>query len=321
MLSYSIDELLDIAHSALAETEVELSKVANMIAKQKNWREIFEDMKREHPSKDGLLPFYQRAVEEARNFVERCNLVTIPENESLEVVYTPPYLRTSFPLTGLNTTGPYDLEQKGFFYVTPVAEGLSPEEEERILGWPGNYGVLPVVVHETYPGHHLQFSRTQSVSSKISKQFTTSLFAEGWALYCEELMHEQGFYPHKKTRLYQLFGTLFRILRVLLDVKLHTQGMTLELGADLLMTQAKLDKSIALAEVKRYAMKPSEAMSYYIGKLEILKLREEYKNILEKRYDLRLFHDRLLSFGAIPLKLIRQRLIGQAPLLSSEDSL
>lgn len=310
MLDYTPEELSDLAQFYLAETEEKLNELAKKIDPYKSWQEIFLEMKGEHPEREEVIPFYRVTVNRARRFVIDENLVSIPQNECLKIVPTPIYLRPTHPYAAYEPPAPYEADQTGFLYVSPVDENLPPEEQEAKLSWPGVYGVDSVVAHETYPGHHLQLTLANSISSKVRKHFTTSQFKEGWALYCEEMMGEQGFYS-RKAHIFQLWAQSVRTLRVLLDVGLHCFEMGLSQAEETLRTKGVMERSAAVAEVKRYALKPTQPLSYLIGKLEILKLRKEYSRKVGRGFNPKDFHSRLLSFGSIPLRLIREGLIGK----------
>ena len=165
-------------------------------------------------------------------------------------------------------------------------------------------------IHEAYPGHHVQLVHSNRVKSKVRRQFGTVLFAEGWALYCEELMYEEGFITKPETRLLQLKNQLWRACRVVIDVGLHTKRMSFNQAVDMLVNVAKLEHTNAVAEVKWYTYHPTYPMSYIMGKMEILKLRDDYKKLKGRAFNLKKFHDQLLSYGTIPIQMVRERMLG-----------
>ena len=137
----------------------------------------------------------------------------------------------------------------------------------------------------------------------------TDLFAEGWALYCEELMSELGYYSDEE-RLVQLDWTLVRAARILIDVGLHTQGMTFDEAVAILTDKVHLERSLALNEVKRYTSLPTQPLSYLVGREKIFALRKEFQEKAPAEYSLKKFHDALLSHGTIPLKLVAEEMLG-----------
>jgi len=149
----------------------------------------------------------------------------------------------------------------------------------------------------------------------LRRVFSNTVYVEGWALYCEELMYEEGFYTDPKVRLLQLKDVLWRAARVVADVGLHCKGMGFEEAVDLLVKEAAIERVNAVAEVKRYTMSPTQPLSYLVGKLAILKLREKRRAEEGSGFSLKAFHDSLLSAGALPMKLVEEAVGAQQPTL------
>jgi uncharacterized protein (DUF885 family) len=308
-LPYIVDELPSIGDKIIRQTQAEMKSLAKRINAKKSWTEIVEDLKKKHPAKDNLLQFYKREMVRARNFVSKKDLVTIPKGESLSVIETAVFQRHTIPYAAYMSPAPFEKKQKGFFWVTPVNEKLPPSQQEEQLQGHNSYGAVLTALHEAYPGHHLQLVHSNKVKSKVRREFGTPLFAEGWALYCEELMYEKGFYTKPETRLLQLKDQLWRACRVVIDASLHTGKMSFNQAVDMLVKVAKLEKTNAIAEVKRYTYTPTQPMTYIMGKMEILKLREDFKNLKGRAFNLRKFHDQLLSYGTIPIQMVRERML------------
>jgi uncharacterized protein (DUF885 family) len=148
-------------------------------------------------------------------------------------------------------------------------------------------------------------------SSRLRQLADSPMFAEGWALYCEELMHEHGYYLDAVTRLYQLKDLLWRACRVVIDVGLHTGKMTFMQAVDYLIEQAMVERINALIEVKRYTMTPTQPSSYLLGKLQILGLRDEIQKKLGASFDQGQFHQQLLGVGTLPLALVREEILSR----------
>jgi uncharacterized protein (DUF885 family) len=308
-LPYTADDLLSMGNRIIKETQAEMKFLAKKINPQKNWTEIVADLKKKYPSKESLLEFYKKEMAKARDFVKKRDLVTIPKGESLSIVETPIFQRNVIPYGGYMSPAPFEKRQEGFFWVTPVNEKLPQKQQEEQLQGHNSYGAVLTALHEAYPGHHLQLVHSNKIKSKVRRQFGTSLFAEGWALYCEELMYEQGFYTKAQTRLLQLKDQLWRACRVVIDASLHTHRMSFDRAVEMLVDVAKLEKTNAIAEVKRYSYDPTQPMTYIMGKMEILKLRDDFKKLKGKAFDLKKFHDQLLSYGTIPVRMVRERML------------
>jgi uncharacterized protein (DUF885 family) len=311
MLDYSAEELLKVGWRQFEETEKAMAELAQRINRQKTARELLEIAKADHPKADELLDVYRREMARTRQFVVARDIVTIPKGESLKIEPTPPFLRGVLPYAAYMMPGPLEKIQQGVFLVTPVdPQSPKQEQEEKLKGH--YYGKLPVTaLHEGYPGHHLQLTYANSVGSLPRKlgSFISTLFIEGWAFYCEELMEQLGYINQPVQRLGRLSDQLWRAARIILDVSLHTNKMTVEEGIGFLVDKCGLERSNARAEVRRYTASPTQPMSYLIGKLEIVKLIGEYKN-RHPQASLKGVHDAVLSCGSLPPRLMRERLLG-----------
>jgi uncharacterized protein (DUF885 family) len=308
-LPYTADDLLPMGNRIIKQTQAEMRFLAKKIDPKKSWTKIVDDLKKKHPTKENLLKFYTKEMARARDFVKKRDLVTIPKGESLSVMETPIFERNTIPYGAYVPPAPFEKRQEGFFWVTPVNEKLPLKQQEEQLRGHNSYGAVLTALHEAYPGHHLQLVHSNKIKSKIRRQFGTSLFAEGWALYCEELMYDKRFYTKPQTRLLQLKDQLWRACRVVIDVSLHTNRMSFNKAVNMLVNVAKLEKTNAIAEVKRYTYTPTQPMTYVMGKMEILKLRDDFKKLKGKAFSLKKFHDQLLSYGTIPVQMVRERML------------
>jgi uncharacterized protein (DUF885 family) len=191
--------------------------------------------------------------------------------------------------------------------VTPVDPSLSPEQQEEVLRENDYADQIDTVVHETYPGHHLQQSFARLHPSLIRKMTDSAIFAEGWGLYAEELMAELGYYTDEQ-RLMQLEWTLVRAARIILDIGLHTQGMSVDEAIAFLTDRVHLEHELAVSEVKRYTLGPTQPLSYLVGREMIFKMRERYKARDPAAFTLKKFHSELLSHGSIAPGLIAREM-------------
>jgi len=305
MLPYDVEDVLQIGKEAKQMTEVELREVARAIDPNKTWWEIVEDIKGHYPKPSELLETYKNEMVATKKFIIEKKLVTIPVGEELEVIPTPPFDRPTIPYAAYMSPAPFEKQQKGFFYVTLVGDDLPREKQEEMLRGHSIYGIPVTALHEGYPGHHLQIVSSNRVGRKLRRLLGSSVFAEGWALYCEEMMYDEGFYSDPRTKLLKLKDQLWRACRVIIDVGLHTKSMNYTEAVNFLVNEAKLEKIHAEKEVTRYTYTPTQPLSYLIGKKQILELRKDYKK-MDKEFCLKEFHDRLLSFGTIPVVLIRE---------------
>ncbi|HEY5095087.1 MAG TPA: DUF885 domain-containing protein [Candidatus Eremiobacteraceae bacterium] len=304
LLPYDCGSLLAFGESTVRSTIAALEALARRIDPAGTWVDLVEKLRVDHPAEDRLLAEYRKGVLEARAFVAQRGLVTIPAGEELEVVDTPAFLSPTVPYAAYMAPGAFDVQQHGLYYVTPVSGQLSPAERAEALLGHNRFAMLLTNVHEAYPGHHVQLVCANKVPSEIRRLFDSNVFCEGWALYCEQLMLDEGMTDDPRVRLFQLKDQLWRACRVVIDVKLHTGRMSFDEAVAMLVDVAHLERPNAVGEVRRYTQSPTQPMSYLTGKQQIMELREAEKSRLGDAFALQAFHDRLLSFGTIPVSLI-----------------
>jgi uncharacterized protein (DUF885 family) len=308
VLEFDADSLLAFGRESVAQVEAEMKTLAAEIRAGAAPADLIEDFKKDHPAAEEVLDFYRAWMDRSRAFVVEKDLCAIPEGEELEVIPTPGFERAVIPYAAYMPPAPYEKRQKGFFYVTPVEPDAPAEEREQKLAGHNRVKVPVVALHEGYPGHHLQLCRANRVANRIRRETHSTPFIEGWALYCEEMMREQGFYEDLRMVLGQKKDTLWRAARVVLDASLHTGRMTYEEAVAFLVDKVSLERVNAEAEVNRYIYTPTQPMSYLVGKREIMALRDEYYR-KHPGSPLRAFHDRLLAVGSLPVRLVREAVL------------
>lgn len=280
-----------------------LDELATRIAPGKSWRQVVELLKRKHPSAAGLAVFAREAMQHALDFTITNSLVTVPHaarHAAIRVV-TGGQLSRTYPFGGYGGARPSRTGFTGTYFVSPPADWMDEEQAaERLRG--NHYAKTRVVaLHEVVPGHHLQsvVHRLRPLS-RFRRRFYSTVFGEGWALYCEETMHRSGFFD-LETRFAQLQMRLWRAVRVVVDVGLHTGRLTMAGAEQMLVEEAGLDPVNAEAEVLRYVDNPTRPMSYLVGFLMIDDLEAAERRRLGSGFDGRAFRDRLLAFGPVPL--------------------
>jgi uncharacterized protein (DUF885 family) len=309
MVDYDADGLIETGRGLLSGTENEMEAVAREIDPNRTVGDLLDAAKADHPTAEGLLQAYREAMEAARQYVLDHDIATIPEGESLKIIETPVYLRPLLPYAAYMPPGILEDKQDGLFLVTPVELDASPaEQESRLRGHA--YAKLPITaLHEAYPGHHLQlvWANRQKTIPRRMASFLSPLFIEGWAFYCEELMEELGYIGEPIQRLGRLKDQLWRAARIILDVSLHTRGMSVEDAVDFLVEKCRLERANAIAEVRRYTGSPTQPQSYLMGKLAIMEIIEDYRRA-NPGTSLRQMHDAILGCGSLPPRLMRQKL-------------
>jgi len=309
MVDYDAEELLATGWQLFKDTKHQMEQLAAQMDPNKTVEELLEESKQNHPSAERLLDVYRESMAEARQFVIDHQIATIPEGESIRIEPTPGFLRPVIPYAAYMMPGFLEEQQEGVFIVTPVEEGAdSGEAENKLRGHP--WADIPVTaLHEAYPGHHLQLIVSNTVNSLPRKLggFISTLFIEGWAFYCEELMEEHGFINLPIQKLARLQAQLWRASRIIIDSSLHTRKMSVAEAIHFLIEKAGLEPEDAKAEVWRYTTTPTQPQSYLMGKLQILEIIQAYKNHYPDS-SMQEMHDTLLRCGSLPPKLMRKRL-------------
>ena len=167
-----------------------------------------------------------------------------------------------------------------------------------------------LTLHESVPGHHLQISLAQEMENvpEFRKYDGYTAFAEGWALYCEHLGEEMGFYKDPYSKFGELTFEMWRACRLVIDTGIHSQGWSRQQAIDYLMANAGKDVHEATVEVDRYIASPGQALAYKVGQLRLLALRAEATRELGDKFDLRSFHDALLENGSLPLPILEDQM-------------
>jgi len=285
------------------ETTMQLAALAAELG-PRPWRELVDRLRDDAPETDSLVCAYQEEVDQARRFMAERGLVTIP-SVPVDVVPTPSFLVSLVPFVAYQPPPIYLPAQRGRLYVTRPAPALRGDAAARQRRGHCRHGIAAMVAHEAYPGHHLHLVTAQGLGSAVRRHLRTPIMVEGWALYCEELMGEVGYYRTPEQRLFQLVNLLWRAIRIVLDVGLHTRGMTPQEAVDYMVEHMPIERRSAEAEVQRYCAWPTYQLCYAVGRRELLRLRDAYREAVGADFDPRRFHDTLLEYGGLPVSLAR----------------
>ena len=298
---------------ALGQADLErnlerLAQVAESISPGLAVADVVADVSGSHPTAEGLLPDTREMLEDIRQSLIDLDLITIPSEDRCQVVETPTYMRYAF--AAMDTAGALETKAtESFYYVTPVEPEWTAVQQEEWLSTVYNYDNLRIIsVHEVYPGHfvhylHNRYGRDLPLVNRVANSYA---FVEGWAHYCEQMMVETDYAAGKpRLRLTQLLEALVRNCRYLCSIRMHTQGMSVDDATRFFMENAFMGEHPARMEAMRGTFDPGY-LSYTLGKLMILKLREDYRKEQGASFTLKGFHDKLLSYGAPPVSLLRQ---------------
>jgi uncharacterized protein (DUF885 family) len=312
MVDLPLDRLLQIAEADRQKNESAFQAVAKTIDASKTGDAVLAALQANHPSASALLDTTQRELDSLRQFIVDHHIITIPASEPARVKETPPFMRSTTSAS-MDTPGPFETATlAGFYNMTlPDAHWKAADREDFMRQW--YYAAITnVSVHEVYPGHYLQFLYAKRFPSDVRKVYGAATNSEGWAHYCEQMMLDERFHANEpKYRVAQLQDALLRNVRFIVGIKMHTQGMTVDDATKLFETQGHQPHPVAVSEAKRGT---SDALyGYYtMGKLAILKLRDDYKQKTGAAYTLQGFHDAFIALGPLPMPLMRKAMLGAA---------
>jgi uncharacterized protein (DUF885 family) len=315
MVDVPLDELLKIAEADLKKNQAAFTETAKQINPKKSPMEVQADVERDHPPAAKLLETTQSTLDEIGKFIVDKHIITVPTAAQAKVKETPPFLRAT-TFASMDTPGPFETHATDAYYnvTLPDPTWSAKDTEEYMRGW--YYPLISnVSVHEAWPGHYVQFLYAKSFPSDARKVFGANSIIEGWAHYCEQMMIEEGFHADDpKFHLAQLQDALLRDARFIVGIKMHTQGMTTAQAEEFFQKEGYQVAPVARSETKRGT---NDAMyGYYtMGKLMILKLREDFKAHQAQAgqpYSLQAFHDAFIKLGPLQLPLIRKALLGDA---------
>jgi uncharacterized protein (DUF885 family) len=289
----------------------ELRRCAVEIDGTEDWPAVLARLNKDHPpTPEAMRQTYAEWTERARQFLKEHALVTFPAGESCEVVPSPPFQRPVLAVASYQAPPPFSALLKGHFFVPFPPDGASEAEIQQRLESNNYSGIPTTAVHEAYPGHHWHLVVMKGHPSPVRRSFRTPYFTEGWGLYAEQMMREQGFFADPRHEMFQYEAMLFRAARIVVDTSLHLGEMSVPQAVDFMMTRANMPEPTARAEVARYCAWPTQASAYLTGCLEILRLRERYLAV--PGASLRGFHDLLAGSGALPIALAEDVLLTES---------
>jgi uncharacterized protein (DUF885 family) len=310
MVDLPLDKVLEVGYQNLRQNQEAFRVTAEKIDPKRTPQEILHDLENDHPQGDRLLQTFRDVLGGLRQFIADHKIVTIPSTVPPIVEETPPFMR-ALTTASMDTPGPYEkVAKEAFFNVTLPEPGWTREHVEEHLASFNRGTIVSTAVHEVYPGHYTQFLWVQNAPSKVRKLIGTGTNAEGWAHYTEQMMLDQGYGAGDlKLRLGQLQDALLRNARYIAGIEMHTGKMSFEQGVAFFMKEGYQTHAIAEVETKRGTSDPTYLV-YTLGKLEILKLREDYRKLRGADFSLLEFHDKLLAQGFPPIKIIRRAMLG-----------
>ena len=299
-LEADADEILAVGEDLLQSEKSARETLSREIDPTATLEEVADLVKNDHAATfaESLIE-YRESMDRARPFVVEHELATPPEEDHLNVIETPSFIRHLIPFAAYYEPAKFDPTPVGTYIVTPPSSPEMMREHNRS-------SISNTSVHEAYPGHHLQLSAAVTNPSLVRLFSGAPEFAEGWAFYCERMMKEHGFDDTPKGWYIVHTDAIWRATRIILDIQLH-RGLTgFEEAVERLVAETGFERPAALAEVKRYTSTPTYQLSYLFGRHMIEKLKAEVHSRAPADFELRRFHDTLLYGGTMPVSYARR---------------
>jgi len=302
-----LDELERIGRADLERNLAAIEAAAHAIDPDRDVREVIEEVANDKPDPGAVLDEAERQMNEMRAFVAEQQIASVPGDDVAEVRASPPYRRGNF--ASLSSAGPFEERAlPSFYYISPPDPSWSQADQRAYLL--GRSDLLFVTIHEVWPGHFLQGRHIDAYGSRYVKSFETYSTSEGWAHYVEEMMWDAGVGAgDPRVHIGELKNALLRNVRFLVAIGMHARGMTVEEATAMFRDKAFADPQNARQQALRGTGDPMY-LSYTLGKLAIVKLREDWKRAQGDRYSLKAFHDAFLRYGEAPLPAIRRYMLG-----------
>ena len=296
-LDYSLGQVEAIALSESDRIGGLLAAACQEYGPSKTVGEIIEEARSKWNPGSELLTYYQSETNRVANGFKSSKAVSFPKGDELQVRLVPEFMRHLYPTAAYSSPGPFEKRQRGVFWVNDLSLTKS-KPTQKLAELQQHFGVSLTCAHEAYPGHHLQFVTANKHNRKWRPLFTHAVFYEGWTLWSEQMMVDLKIDSSRWTKIIQLHDALWRVHRILVDLRLHTGRYTYEEGVRHLQKFVGFTKARAQADVNWYTSSPAVPMSYWLGRLENARL---YNRLVKKRgWSLKKFNDWLLSHGTLP---------------------
>jgi uncharacterized protein (DUF885 family) len=314
-ITMDADKILAIGMQELQREQAAFNAAAKIINPNKKPIDVYNDLQKEHPTAASLIPDAKKNLEAIRQFIVDKKIVTMPSEVRVKLQETPAYARAT-STASMDSPGPFETKATAaYYYITPVDPKWTPTQQEEWLAQFNFYTTDVVSIHEAYPGHYTQFLHLNaSGASKIQKIFGSYAFIEGYAHYTEKMVLDEGYGntgdPIKaaKYRMAQSGDALLRICRLCVSINMHCKGMDVDKATKFFMDNWYQGDKPSRQEALRGTFDPGY-LFYTLGKLQILKLREDYKKQEGDNYSLQKFNDAMLDNGMPPIQIMRELLL------------
>jgi uncharacterized protein (DUF885 family) len=315
----SMEEIMKRAQADLQRTQTAIYETAlplykkyfpnaddkTLTDKHKVTAAVLDKLAEQHPDDATIVGYAKEVVTEATDFVKSHNLVAIPDTP-LDVIAMPEFKR-GVAIAYCESPGPLEKNGRTFFAVAPTPKDWSKQRRDSFFREYNNYEIRDLTVHEAMPGHYLQLAHANEFQAPtlVRAIFRSGAFIEGWAVYCEQMMAEQG-YGGPEVKMQQLKMRLRAIANAIMDQSIHAGNMTEKEAMDLMMKETFQQEGEAVAKWKRARLTSAQLSTYFVGATEHLDLRAADEKKLAKDFDLKKYNDQVISYGSPPVKYVRE---------------
>lgn len=303
------EQVLSEAEAALKSVRDEMAKLAAPASIQ----EALDKIARQHPAPETYMDQARKGLEDATNFVRARHLVTLPARSNLQVIPTPEFMRGIYSVAGFNPAPALEPQLGAFYWVTPIPPAWPKERIASKLREYNTFGLEEITIHEAMPGHYVQMEIGNNLEPKsrrvLRNIYGNGPYVEGWAVYAQQLMSDEGFLNNSvELRLTLLKQLLRAISNTILDIRLQTMGMTDQEALDLMIRDTFQEKEEATAKLQRAQLSSCQLPTYFVGWRGWLDVRDQYKKRKGAAFRLSEFHDAALKESAVPLPALGQLL-------------
>jgi uncharacterized protein (DUF885 family) len=296
------EQVLAEAEAALKDVREQMAKLAAPLSVQA----ALDKIAKQHTTPANYMDQSKKDLEEASNFVREKRLLTLPPSTNLQVIPTPEFMRGIYSVAGFNAAPALEPQLGAFYWVTPIPPNWPQARIESKLREYNRYGMMEITIHEAMPGHYVQFQFANAVEPKsrrvLRNIFGNGPYVEGWALYTQQMMSDEGFLNNsQELRLTMMKQLLRSIANAILDIRLQTMDMTDQQALDLMTKDTFQEKEEATGKLQRAQLSSCQLPMYFIGWRGWLDTREDYKKRKGSAFQLQQFHDAALKESAVPL--------------------
>jgi uncharacterized protein (DUF885 family) len=268
--------------------------------------EVLQRISDEHPRRDQLQQAVEGDVESIKQFIREKKIVSLTSRDNLKVIPTPPFERGVYSVAGFHSAPPLEPQADAEFWVTPIDPAMPADKAESKLREYNNYTLKWLTIHEALPGHYVQFEHLNSIQPE-SRRLLRSLYGngayvEGWAEYIAQVMMDEGYLNHDpRFRMVMRKIRLRLLANAILDVRMHTMGMTDEQAMEMMTKDGFQTEAEAEGKLQRAKLTSTQLPTYYVGIREWFKVRKEYQAKAGNQFDMLKFHDLVLDEGPLPV--------------------